>query len=33
MKDYAVAFIAAVCLFITVLWAVYILVWVWYGYR
>jgi hypothetical protein len=32
MKDYAVAFIAAVCLIATVLWAVFILVWVWYGH-
>jgi hypothetical protein len=32
MKDYAVAFVAAVCLIATVLWAVFILVWVWYGH-
>jgi hypothetical protein len=32
MKDYAVAFLAAVCLIATVLWAVFILVWVWYGH-
>ena len=33
MKDWAVAFLAAACLFATVLWAVFILIWVWYGYR
>lgn len=33
MKDWAVAFIAAACLIALAFWAVFIAIWVWYGYR